>query len=102
MTRGAHTDQMFELVRLHVAVETSVGDPVVDMETLPHLLLRNAALLTTTLIAVTGLPGLDLPVPSSTTACVAMVQVNGEGFLRPSPRLATGCIAIMQSDTCIL
>ena len=102
MARGTHTDQMFKLVRLHVTVETPVGNPVVDMETLPHLLLRNAALLTTTLIAVTGLPGLDLPVPSSTTVCSAMVQANGEGFLRPSPRLATGCIAIVQSDACIL
>ena len=89
MTRGAHTDQMFELVRLHVAVEASVGNLVVDMETLPHLLFRNAALLTTTLIAVTGLPGLDLPIPP---------RQRRARFLGPKPpSLTTGGIAELQA-----
>lgn len=75
---------------------------MVNVESLPQFLFGNAALLTATLIAITGLPGLDLPVPSSTTTPMACVKANGKRFLCPSPCLAAFCTTVVETDTRLL
>ena len=75
---------------------------MVNVETLPQFLLGDAALLTATLIAIAGLPGLNLPVPASTATPMAPIETNGKRFLCPSPCLAAICTAVMETNTRLL
>jgi|TARA_B100000959_G_C14842533_1_gene566669 hypothetical protein len=93
MAGRTNADEMLELVRLHIAVKATVRNPVMDMQLASHLSFRDSTLLTATFIAITGLPGLDLPIPPSSVPRTFPIEADGKRFFDPSPGLTTGDIA---------